>query len=452
MLLAPKLLLNILCIQNFSQIFQDLVKHKQYDLVVVVLDKTAPGIDEIFELTKNQNINWLLIDSKYKVFEQRYVFAQRTHEKYKILQLVIFDGPKRLTDLLHWTNRFYLDFVYLFTASSKRIEAALMKTLKTNEAYLHLTATVMFCNENSAYGLYYMEPRKAQPTPIVSNDQGNASALIFAEMSKNYSYKILLEVSLSYPRVQLYNNSNGVMELTGSEIYTMNFMKNNIKFQAISRSITEVKGSVRNTQNKGSLIIPKHVFESQNVRNEYKEIWANNIVCSNSTEISYSHCVSLIPMPSLNAVIFPYDSSILVAMVIEKELVGNTFEMHALVFWTMIISISGILLFIIRLITHTYTQEISLPEALLRSISAVLGLGNVGWSNRAQRAEKIFLFALIIFGLFFNIYYTDELFKTKVFGPKLESRQIKTIADFPNLNGSVYYHGSNFLTLWSQYG
>lgn len=44
-MLAPSLLLDLMCLQNFSLIFQNYVKFKNYDLVVTTFDKTVLGVD-----------------------------------------------------------------------------------------------------------------------------------------------------------------------------------------------------------------------------------------------------------------------------------------------------------------------------------------------------------------------------------------------------------------------
>lgn len=71
-------------------------------------------------------------------------------------------------------------------------------------------------------------------------------------------------------------------------------------------------------------------------------------------------------------------------------------------------------------------EQHSYSDAFLRSLGAILGSGNVGWSRRSYRSERIFLFSAMIFGLFFNIYCADELFATQVCGremPKMRTLQ-----------------------------
>lgn len=277
----------------------------------------------------------------------------------------------------------------------------------------------MFCHENDTYRYFHMNQQKMrQLTPTDVNGDADSSENIYTY--RNYVYKIKLETTIGYPRVRIRNTSDHKMQLLGSEIYILNFLKNHIKIESICQWLDyEVS----------------HKFVSYHTQNVYKEIWADNLVDNSFTSSSYTHALIIIPTLASISTTMSYDSSELVVLVVEINFTEHSLRMHALILWMIIIILAGIIIFLVRQATET--SVISYPEATLRSLSAVVGTGNVGWSNRAHRSEKIFLFSLIIFGLFFNTYYTDELFAVKMVGSNNE--KYKRINDLLDAEVTVFY-------------
>lgn len=428
MLLPSNLVLNFLCIQTFSQIFQYLVQQRKYDFIAIWYDGNVSGVDEIFALNKNLSVDWVVASQTTRLHQPKYKDMWRA--KKNPFLLFVCDGGNSKNIPMIGLNGLNFKFFHLFTASSKAREATLINGVKIN-THANVTTTVMFCNENNTYSYYYVnQQRMAQLSPIDVSDHENPSDKIYTAMYKNYVYKIKLSASIGYPRICVHNNSDGIMQLHGSEIYVMNSLKNHMKFETTCQWLEHG--------------IP-HRFVSHNMRNVYKEIWANNLVDNSSTNILYTHSSVILPTPIFNTMTMWYDSANLIILVAENAEAEDSLEMHASALWMIIIMLSAILIFLARKVTQI--TEISLPEASLRSLSAVLGTGNVGWKKTAHRSEKIFLFAFIIFGLFFNTYYTGELFAIRVLSSNRET--FKTLNDLLESKVLVFYELYLFPVLYS---
>lgn len=124
-----------------------------------------------------------------------------------------------------------------------------------------------------------------------------------------------------------------------------------------------------------------------------------------------------------------------VHIVVVQPIPEEKFIMYSLIMWLIVSASSAILLFLIRIITKT--QNSSVSDAYLRSLSSAIGYGNFGLVKGVHRSETILLTSILIFGVFFNIHYTEHLFESRTFGT--EKQRFKSFDELRKGNVSLYH-------------
>lgn len=413
-MLLQQFILDSLCLQSFSMIFSMCMRRAKHDLIILTYDETAPKIDDIMKISQNDYSNWLIFPSTTNL-QQTESFKSVIGSKLRVFQLFI------VGDLdTEWCTKIYAKTALFFfiTKNTARMKQAEKNFIKKNSKCLNASnsAIVIFCNDDETQHIYYS---------YMPGRGLNFNEFKYLEnCERNYtlaSNKIKIRAALNTmpPNVRVYNSgrSNGIA-VTGSDIFLLNFIANNLENEII-------------------YFMPTVQFKSsKNSKNVYREI-SNAVITPSKPDdfVSFlgNYYLLVSPINYVGEPIFWYDFNEVRAVIVQPYS-EEAFVMHAIILWLLISLSSAILIFIFRILTRT--QGASLSDTFLRSLSAVLGYGNVNFTRRAHRSERLFLMSLLIFGLFFDIFYTENLFRSTTFGP--ENKRYKSIEELYTANITIY--------------
>lgn len=445
MLLPVQFTLNLMCLQTFYLVLNRFVTNRNYDMIIAMVDHSAEGVDELIQLNQELNLNWIIIDyTKYRLSDHVGVNISRLYDhvvpsKVNTFQLFIIGDADVHTSNIIFHTSLSNDKVLIFTKSTKYKQDIIMDFfMNRRKAYIWPTL-LTFCNENDTVNFFYTYPMKRGQVVGFDNKRfGNIAQMDLESMFTDKDVKIVTVFNVNKTGYWLQNNSNGNLKHRGKNFWLLNFLSNTLKdkFVIYIESKPDYYTSELNT-----------------TVDVYKELYVNISTTTDYLQNEYSHDLTYsVRIKERIHGFFCYESIDITIVIFQRKHNRNTFEIETriLQMGLVIMSLSAIFIFILRVISKK--PNVSFPESYLGTLRAIIGCGNGNHSNRFHRSERIFLFSLMIFGLFFNIFFSDNLFAIYMNNFNTDNRKIETIEELVDSSVPIYSEQFLFPTFLHQFG